>query len=394
MNSYSWHGTDDRGRVQRGECSAAGLVEAAEQLRARGLAPFSLSRVGEEASAPISPAADAFTLFNRSLSEMTAVGLPLPRAIREISSALRRGRFRRGLEQVEAAVREGKPIEEAVAAAPGIFPAYYESMLRAGAASGNLPGVLAAVARNTEGVRLARRAMLEALIYPALILLVAFLLGAGAMLFFVPYYRELCARYGFDAPIGLRLFLRAFESVPVVLSVVLGGVAGAGAVTWFVRRTVAGERFLRRLPILGRIRDHLTLARLLGALGVMLRSGVPLPRALPVALGAAGSLEIDRASPEVSRRAAEGGGLGEVLGRVPSVPPEVAAYLSLSERTGTASGATLQVAELLSDQAQSESEALFIILMPAALVVAGVTVASALVAIVASFVQFLESLRL
>jgi type II secretory pathway component PulF len=394
MNSYSWHGTDDRGRVQRGECSAAGLVEAAEQLRARGLAPFSLSRVGEEPSAPISPAADAFTLFNRSLSEMTAVGLPLPRAIREISSGLRRGRFRRGLEQVEAAVREGKPIEEAVAAVPGIFPAYYESMLRAGAASGNLPGVLAAVARNTEGVRLARRAMLEALIYPALILLAAVLLGAGAMLFFVPYYRELCARHSFDAPIGLPLFLRAFESVPAVLALVLGGAGAVAAMTWFVRATVAGERFLRRLPFLGRIRDHLTLARLLGSLGVMLRSGVPLPRALPVALGAAGSLEIDRASSELAGRASEGGGLGEVLGRVPSVRPEIAAYLSLSERTGTAAGATLQVAELLSEQAQTESEALFIILMPAALVAAGVIVASALIAVVAPFVQFLESLRL
>ncbi len=394
MKTYTWHGTDDRGRVQRGECSAAGLVEAAEQLRARGVAPFSLSRVGEDPTEPLSPAADAFTLFNRSLSEMTAVGLPLPRAIREISSGMRRGRFRRGLGQVEAALREGKPLEEAVAAAPGIFPAYYGSMVRAGASSGNLPGVLAAVARNTEGVRMARRALLEALIYPSLILLVAVLLGAAAMVFFVPYYRELCARYAFDRPIGLPLFLRAFESAPAVLAILVAGASGAGALAWFVRRTVAGERFLRRLPILGRIRRHLMLARLLGALGVMLRAGVPLPRALPVALGAAGSLEIDRASQDLAARASEGGGLGEILGRVPSVPPEVAAYLSLSERTGTAADATLQVADLLGEQAQSESEALFIALMPAALVLAGVIVASALVAVVVPWVQFLESLRL
>jgi len=161
---------------------------------------------------------------------------------------------------------------------------------------------------------------------------------------------------------------------------------------WFARRTVAGERLVRRLPFLGRVRRHLTLARLLGSLGVLLRAGVPLPRALPVALGAAGSLEIDRASGDLARRASEGGGLGEVLATVPSVPPEVAAYLSLSERTGTAADATLKVADLLSEQAQAESETLFIVLMPAAMVLAGVVVAAALVAVVAPSVQFLESL--
>jgi type II secretory pathway component PulF len=394
MDTYLWQGTDQRGRVQRGECSAAGLVEAAEQLRARGLAPLSLSRVGEEALPRISATADAFTLFNRSLAEMTTVGLPLSKAIREISSGLRRGRFRRGLEQVEAALRDGKPMEEAVAVAPEIFPSYYQSMLRAGAASGNLPGVLAAVARNTEGTRVARRAMLEALMYPALILLSALLLGTAMLLFFVPYYRDLCARHNFETPIGLPLFFRAFESTPAVLAVALGAAAGIAGAIWFSRRTATGERLLRRLPILGRVRRHLTLARMLGALGVMLRAGVPLSRALPVALGAAGSLELDRAAQDLQGQALEGGGVGDILGKLPLVPAEVAAFLSLSEKTGTADEATLQVADLLSEQALSDSEAMYVILMPAALAIAGVIVATCIVAVVSPYVQFLESLHL
>ena len=90
-------------------------------------------------------------------------------------------------------------------------------------------------------------------------------------------------------------------------------------------------------------------ARLMGTLGVLLRSGVPLPAALPVALGAAGSRELDRAAMSLVAGAVEGRGLGDVLSKAPVVSPEVAAYLALAERSGDAPQAALKVADLLSD---------------------------------------------
>src|SRR5438128_4191295 len=107
MANYSWQGTDPRGRGQRGECAALGLAEAAGQLRARGFTPLSMERLDADPAPRFSVTADAFTLFNRNLAEMTAIGLPLPRAVREIAAGLRGGRFKRGLKQVEAALREG-----------------------------------------------------------------------------------------------------------------------------------------------------------------------------------------------------------------------------------------------------------------------------------------------
>src|SRR5439155_12159979 len=104
------------------------------------------------------------------------------------------------------------PLDEAVVEAPGTFPPYYRCMVKAGAASGNLPAMLSAVARNTEGVRMARRALLEALMYPLVIVLMALLLWALALSVFVPFYRDLCDHLRFDSPIGLHLFLASFAS--------------------------------------------------------------------------------------------------------------------------------------------------------------------------------------
>jgi type II secretory pathway component PulF len=392
MATYSWSGTDARGREQRGECAAPGLADAAAELRARGLSPLSMERVDADPAPPLSVTADAFTLFNRNLAEMTAIGMPLPRAIREIASGLRGGRFKRGLEQVEAALREGRTLDEAVASAPGVFPPYYECMLKAGGASGNLPAMLSAVARNTEGIRRARRALIEALAYPLTIVLMALALAAGLLGVLMPFYREMSAARGFESP-GLGLVLRVFESHATRVGLGAGAVALAVGGVWFLRRTLPGERVLRAIPLVGRIRHHLMMARLLGALGVLLRAGVPLPRALPVALGAAGSRELDRAAERLLAGSTEGQGLGEVLARAPGISSEVASFLAMAERSGEAPHATLKVADLLGEQALQESEALFVLLLPLALLAAGAVVVAFVTTLALPYQQFLETLR-
>lgn len=391
MARFAWRGTDERGRARRGECDGAGLAAAAAELRARGLAPLSMARLDPEAFPPVSEAADAFTQFNRNLAEMISIGLPLPRAVREIASALRRGRFRRGLEQIEAALREGKTLDAAVGEVEGIFPTYYRWILKAGAASGNLPAVLTAVARNTEGIRLARRMFIEALLYPFLIVLTAVVLSVGTMLAFVPFYREISAAHGFR-PAGLEFVFRAADSTGAIAAVSAGALVLVGMAVWMFKRTVVGERIFRRIPLAGAIYRHLMMARLLGSLGVMLRSNVPLPEALPVALGASGSLEVLRQVEGLTGAASEGRGLGEVLGGVPGFS-DVASYLAVAERTGEAPQAAAATADLLTELAMADTEALFVILVPAALLMAGVIVCGLLLSVVLPYLQLLESLR-
>src|SRR5258706_177333 len=146
MLEFTWLGTDVRGHEQRGTCAAAGLAEAAAQLRAKGLTPLSIDRVDAETASGLRVTADSFALFNRNLAEMTGIGMALPAAVREISSSLRRSRFKTALQPVESALREGQPLEEAMAAAPASFPLYYRRMVQAGGAPRQPPPGLSATA--------------------------------------------------------------------------------------------------------------------------------------------------------------------------------------------------------------------------------------------------------
>jgi type II secretory pathway component PulF len=390
--SYTYRGTDEQGNEHRGEIEAVGLADASALLRARGILPLAVDAKAPEEAPGRLVGVDAFTFFNRSLAEMTRLGFPLSRAVAEISRGLRRGRFKSALEGLEARLREGKSLHDAVAELPGEFPPHYRWMLQAGAAAGNLPAVLAAVARNTEGLRRARRAVVDALAYPAVILAFAALLIGGFLVFFLPVYRDLYRQYGLEPPITVRALLPLFGTTLVPASLAAGLVAGVLALRAVVKRTEMGERFGFRLPILGRIRRHLCMARLLGSLGVLLRARAPLVDALPVALAASGSLGLARASDRLRARAAEGAGIGDVLRDAPGVPPQVVAYLALAERSGTVPRAAEEVAELLTEQAMSESETLFLLLMPSALVVVGAVLATMFVSLVMPYLSFLERL--
>ncbi len=392
MPSFAYWGTDEKGTEHRGQVDAAGLVEASAQLRARGILPSSLERVDREGPAEMMEEADAFAFFNRSLAEMTQLGFPLARAVGEVSKGLRRGKFKADLDRVQACLGEGKSLDEAVAGAGDSFPRYYRWMLKAGAASGNLPGVLFAIARNAEGIRRARRALVNALAYPALVLLFTTVLAAGFLTAFLPLYRDLQRMHGIKLSFMLTSLLAVSDSTALLAGGAAGVLALAVLLACWLRRTVSGERFVFRIPFLGRIRRNFCMARFLGCLGVLLRGKAGLVDALPLALGASGSLELERGAEGLRARAAEGAGLSGALKGAPVIPPQVVGYLALAERTGSPAQAADELADLLARQAAEDGEILYLVLFPAALAVTGGIVACLFVSLVLPYARLLEQI--
>ena len=392
MAKFGWTGTSDEGGPLKGEVEAAGLLEAAARAREGGAEVSSLERLdAQESILPLS-GADAFSFFNRSLAETTRAGLPLARAVREAAGRAASGRFRRTLGRLEALLEEGRTFEAAVAELPGEFPPYYVWMVRAGTASGNLPAVLAAVARQAEGARRVKRALLSALSYPALVLLVGAAVVTGFLFSFLPIYRDIQVLYRFTPSLPLRAAYAFLEST-VLQSVALGGLVAAAAAAWYwLSRRVAGERFLLALPLLGRIRRNLILTRFLGCLAALLRGRVPLPDALPVALGASGGLGLARGAERLKARALEGEGLGGILRELPGVPPAIASHIALAERTGDLARAAEDVAQTLTEQAVGESDTLYLVVFPAALLGVGILIGTLLVSVVLPYFQWIQEL--
>jgi type IV pilus assembly protein PilC len=389
MATFRFRGTDGHGARAEGEVDAATLEAASEEVRRNGVLSLSLQRVDAAETAPRPADIDAFSFFNRSLADMTRLGIPLPRAIAEIARGLRGGRFKRDLESVESALREGRSFAQAVSSAAS-FPPHYRAMLRAGEASGNLAGVLLAVARNSEGLVRVKRALINALTYPLLVLGFGAALSAGFLVYVLPLYERLYRTFGM-APEGvMRLVLGFFSTAawPVAAAGLL--VTAALSTLVWMNRSPSGEAALYRLPLLGRVLHRIMLARFFGSLGVLLRARAPLPDALPVALAASGSVGLSAEAEYMRAKLAEGRTLGDVLAHAPLVPTEIAGYVALGDKLGRLGDSCSELTDLLTEQAASATETLFLVLFPTALAATGVLLGSACVTLLQPHFQFLE----
>lgn len=87
---------------------------------------------------------DEFAFFNQQLAAMLHSGIPLEGALEQLSAAMHRGGLRQSLQQLEAKLRQGVPLTEALA--DSRLPGFYVQMINVGVAANDLPGVLALVA--------------------------------------------------------------------------------------------------------------------------------------------------------------------------------------------------------------------------------------------------------
>lgn len=390
MTRFNYRAVSETGVEKSGTIEAPGLFDASLQLRGEELQPLSIESAEPPAKAEAPPEAEAFILFNRSLAQMARLGMPLPTGLRELATGLGRGRFRNSVERVEAQLREGKTLQEAVEAAFPDLPPHYGWTLKAGIEAGNLPGALSAVVAGASALRRARRAVVEALSYPALILVVGFALTLGFLGVVVPLYRELHQAVLLEGSWTFDGILAPFDRIGAIAFAGLAVAIAAWAAVAWLRRSLRGERLLFRLPVVGRVWRSLCSARFLSTLGALLKAGARPVSALPVAMAASGSRQLLDDAARAVAMAKEGAPLGEILRGLPVLQPSVTVFLAFGETGGRLPEAASELGDYLLAQVSSESETLLLYLYPAAMLAVGTLMGAAFTTVAVSYAGLLE----
>lgn len=236
---------------------------------------------------------DPMALFHGMLAGMCRSGVPLGKALRSLSAEMGRGPLREAAAAMAAEVEAGRSPAEAWAARGEVIPPLYGALVAAGAAAGDLPGTLAAVARHASLRAERTRRLRRAAAYPLAVLPG---LGAVSWFLFAAILPRITGLYALveewsGRPFTVPAITRFFEAwpaagiVPPALVLLLFALAGR------LRSPVEGLRLpltlADRLPVLGPLRLHAALASFSGTLALLLRRAVPLDRALELAGAAA-----------------------------------------------------------------------------------------------------------
>lgn len=381
---FAWTAVDTAGHTRSGVVNAVDETAARAELERRSLIPVELDPAGRT---PASTAArpgrgrmsgETLALVTRQLATLVTVS-PLEEALRTLTLQTEKPALRMVLGNVHTGVLEGYRLSDAMAREPRAFPPLYRAMVAAGEGSGALASIMERLADLLERQAEIRGKVVTALVYPAVLAIVALGVIGVLMAFVVPRVVEQFESLGQQLPLLTRIVIALSEGLRdwgwlMLLLGVAGALAGAAA----LRRPAVRLRFdgaVLKAPVVGRLTRDLHAARMARTLSIMLASGLPVLEGLAITARTVPNTVLKASTLAMAEAVREGGGLSAAMRRADVFPPILVYMTASGESSGRLETLLDRAADYLEREVRTFTAVMLSFLEPAIIVIMGGLVA-------------------
>lgn len=383
---FRWEGTDRQGKRVKGQTSGADEITVKRALRKQGINPIRVTKQ----SGLFGPRKKKITtqdiaVFARQLATMTAAGLPLVQALELVGQGHENPSMGELVLTLKTDVEAGISLAEALARHPAHFDDLFVNLVDAGEKSGTLETLLDKVALYKEKTEAIKKKVKKALVYPAAVVVVAFIVTGILLYFVVPQFQDLFQGFGADLPVFTLMVIRLSEFVQQWWWVILLGIgASAFAFTFAHKRSPAMRRLIDRislrLPVVGVILHKSALARYHRTLSTMFSAGVPLVEAMDPVARASGNIIFEEKIYEIRDEVSSGTQLYQGMQATGLFPPMATQMVAIGEESGALDSMCAKVADYYESEVDSLVDSLSSLLEPIIMAVLGVLVGGLVIA--------------
>ncbi|HEX2225170.1 MAG TPA: type II secretion system F family protein [Thermoanaerobaculia bacterium] len=384
-------GTPD-GRVLEEVFSASDEASLRNDLSKRGYHLFEMRRRGVPTRLQLPGGRrrrripdQQFLIFNQELAALLKAGLPLLQTLDLMLERMKNPTFRGVLTEIRDRVKSGEDLSEAFAAYGNLFPSLYPSSLKAGERSGELEGVIRRFIRYMQLVLDARRRVVSALIYAAVLVCVSIAMIAVMAIYVVPKFMGFFEDLDAELPMITQVVLAGSSFLSQNWLLLLTILVGA---FWGVRiwgRTdlgrVALDGFKLRVPFVGPVLHRFALAEFCRSLATLLSGGIPLVPAFEIAVSAVGNTFVRRRIEPKIQLVREGKPFHQALEESDIFTDMAVDMVKVGEATGSLDDMLTSVADFLDEQIETRMQRLLSLVEPLMLVFMGIIIAILLIAI-------------
>lgn len=405
MALFHYKAVTPNGEILEGQFEVASNDEAVARIQDAGNIPLEIraasdgggaySLTGMFARAAMNPA--QVLQFTQQLSTLLGAGQPLDRALQILLELPESEKARRIIERIRDHVRGGAPLSDGLEAEPQVFTKLYVNMVRAGEVGGALDTTLARLAQYLERAKALKESVINALIYPAILVVMVFAALFVLLVFVVPQFAPMFKDMNVELPLitkivlfignTLRDFWWAIAGL-IFLAVVLLRRQLADAPTrlrfdaWALRRRLFG-------PLLAKLET----ARLARTLGTLLKNGVPLLTALGIGRNVLGNSALAQAVDVATEEVKTGGGLAFALSQSKRFPKLAVQMIAVGEESGALDEMLLKTADTFDTETRNTVDRLLAALVPAITVLMTGVVAVIMMAILLPILNITSSLQ-
>ena len=342
LESYRYNALDESGKKVSGTEKAASVSAAHLMLIQRGLQPIDVKEHRSILKFEITKKTvkrKEIMHFSRQLSVFIEAGIPIMEALEVIAEETTDKLLKKVLLDMVAELQAGDTFAAAAGTHPEAFPRYYVAVLESAELTGTLDTVLLELAKYLETDIEARSAVTSALIYPAVVAVMAVITVVVLATFVLPKFRTFFASLNAKLPLPTRMLL----SISGFISTwwwAIGGLILAAIIAFVaLRRSRQGRAWLDsvllKLPVAGSLVQAAIVERVCRVLASLVTAGVDLPRAMAVTAEASNNAVYYEGINHIREQMMEGQGLATPLAETGLFPGAARQMFRVGEETGT-----------------------------------------------------------
>jgi type IV pilus assembly protein PilC len=295
-------------------------------------------------------------------------GLNIVTSIELLESQTTNRIFKRVMSEIIADVRSGSQLSVALSKHPEIFSPIDCQSLKVGEQTGGMENILRQIADHLEKQRVSRKGVKNAMMLPAITMVVAVVVVAILVVFVLPAFAGIYTQLGAKMPLLMQVMLdggawlkaNGVYALAVVIIAVVMGIAylktAAGRYKW--------DKLSLQMPMMGRINHLNELARLGRGISVLFKAGLPLTEILPLVIQSCGNKVIVESLMSIREDMLSGEGLSRPMAKHPVFLPMMVQMVRVGEETGNMDSTLLSVAQSYEAEADDRTKALIGMIQP------------------------------
>ncbi|MDV5172283.1 type II secretion system inner membrane protein GspF [Photobacterium rosenbergii] len=346
MAAFEYKALDAKGRQKKGVLEGDTARQIRQQLRDQGMIPVEVVQTHEREKKKAKGgfqlrrgiSTTELSLITRQLATLVQASMPLEECLKAVAEQNEKPRLKNMLLAVRSRVVEGYTLSDSMAEYPHIFDQLFRAMVAAGEKSGHLDTVLNRLADYTENRQKMRSKLMQAMIYPTMLTIIAIAVVAFLLATVVPKIVDQFVQMGQQLPNITEVLLAASDFVQNWGLVVLLVIAALFMIIKMALKRpdfrLKWDRWIMRLPVIGKVARGLSTSRFARTLSICTSSAIPLLEGMKVASDVMTNTWVNQQIREAADKVREGSSLRVSLEQTKLFPPMMLHMIASGERSG------------------------------------------------------------
>ncbi|WPC73977.1 type II secretion system inner membrane protein GspF [Vibrio porteresiae] len=347
MAAFDYKALDSKGKQKKGVIEGDNARQVRARLKEQGLIPVEV--IENQGKKSHSSAGGAFTfqrgistpdlaLITRQLSTLVQSGMPLEECLRAVSEQSEKPRIRSMMAAVRSKVTEGYTLSDSLGDYPYVFDELFRSMVAAGEKSGHLDAVLERLADYAENRQKLRSKLLQAMIYPIVLVVFAVAIVAFLLAAVVPKIVGQFVQMGQRLPESTEFLLASSDFIQhwgiQLLCAILIMIAVVRRLLRNPQMRLKWDEKVIFMPIFGKIARGLNTSRFARTLSICTSSAIPILDGMRVAVDVMSNQYVKQKVLVAAESVREGASLRKSLEQTKLFPPMMLHMIASGEQSG------------------------------------------------------------